>query len=105
MNELKNNLSTHILPTSATMVGVCMTIISIVKLLHLGPSGKVVNGLFALDGLTFLISATLSYASIRSEAAATQETLTKLEAHADTAFIIGLFGMTICGFLFSFELL
>ena len=30
---MKTNLSAHILPTSATMVGVCMTVISIVKLI------------------------------------------------------------------------
>jgi len=32
--ERSTTLSSHILPTAATMVGVCMTVISIVKLIQ-----------------------------------------------------------------------
>jgi hypothetical protein len=38
MQERKD-LSQHILPTSAQLVGVCMTVISLVRVLHIGQAG------------------------------------------------------------------
>lgn len=92
------NLARHILPTSATMVGVCMTVISIVKLLHIGLAGTWIDKLLAIDSLAFLTSAGFSYFSLRDEA------LEHLEKHADLSFMIGLIGMAICAFLLAFEL-
>lgn len=61
-----HGLSAHILPTSATMVGVCMTVLSIG---HLSPRGElhmVLDKLLAIDALVFLVSASLSFLSMRS---------------------------------------
>lgn len=61
-----NGLSAHILPSSATMVGVCMTVLSIG---HLSPRGEfrmVLDKLLAVDALVFLLSASLSFLSMRS---------------------------------------
>lgn len=80
------------------MVGVCMTVISIIKLLHIGPAGTWIDKLLAIDSLTFLASAGFSYFSLRDE------TLERLESYADLAFMIGLMGMSICAFLLAFEL-
>lgn len=80
------------------MVGVCMTVISIVKLLHLGQAGTWIDKLLAIDSLTFLASAAFSYFSMRREA------LERLEKYADITFMIGLMGMSICAFLLAFEL-
>ena len=58
-------LSAHILPTSATMIGVCLTALYISLL---GPSGggrMLVDKLLAVDGLVFLASALLSFVSMR----------------------------------------
>ena len=98
MTTKPENLARHILPTSATMVGVCMTVISIVKLLHIGPAGMWIDKLLAIDSFTFLASAGFSYFSMRNEA------LERFEKHADLAFMIGLMGMAICAFLLAFEL-
>ena len=50
-------LSAHILPTSATMIGVCLTALYI-SLLGPPSAGRVrVDKLLALDGLVFLASA------------------------------------------------
>jgi hypothetical protein len=92
------NLAHHILPTSATMVGVCMTVISIIKLLHIGPVGTWIDKLLAIDSLTFLASAVFSYVSLRKGSSDV------LEGYADTAFMLGLIGMGICAFLLAFEL-
>jgi hypothetical protein len=61
----RKDLSQHILPTSAQLVGVCMTVISLVKLLHIGQAGSLLDKLLAIDALLFTISAALSYASMR----------------------------------------
>jgi hypothetical protein len=78
-------LSAHILPTSATMIGVCMTVLSIG---HLRPGGElrlVLDKLLAVDALVFLVSALLSFISMRSSRSGT-----RLEARAEIVFITGL---------------
>ena len=58
-------LSKHILPSSGTMIGVCATLIGLVKLAeaHIGPSR--VDEYAALASLLFLASAIASYISMR----------------------------------------
>ncbi len=83
--EVEKGLSTHILPTSATMVGVCMTVLSIG---HLGPGGEarlVIDKMLAVDALVFLSSALLSFISMRSG-----DAQSRYEAHAELVFITGL---------------
>ena len=80
-----SGLSAHILPTSATMIGVCMTVLSIG---HLGPGGPwrmVIDKLLAVDALVFLASALLSFVSMRS-----RRDGTRFEARAELVFIAGL---------------
>lgn len=78
-------LSAHILPTSATMIGVCMTVLSIG---HLGPGGEwrfLIDKLLAVDALLFLASALLSFMSMRS-----RRSKARLEVRAELVFISGL---------------
>ncbi len=98
MTLKRESIARHILPASATMVGVCMTVISIIKLLHIGSAGTWIDKLLAFDSLAFLASAGFSYFSLRDEA------LEYLENRADLAFMLGLLGMSICAFLLAFEL-
>lgn len=80
-----SGLSAHILPTSATMIGVCMTVLSIG---HLGPGGDlrmVVDKLLAVDALVFLVSAAMSFLSMRSRRFGT-----RYERRAEAIFIAGL---------------
>ncbi|MDP2024624.1 hypothetical protein [Sulfuriferula sp.] len=96
-----SNLSSHILQASAQMVGVCMVIISIVRLLHLGNTAShIVDRILGIDNIVFLLSAILSYASMR------YTRLTDiLEGLADTLFMMGLIFMTLASVLLSFEIL
>ena len=60
MASSAGGLSAHILPTSATMIGVCMTVMSIG---HLGPRDDLrllIDRMLAIDALVFLASAVLS---------------------------------------------
>lgn len=63
-------LSAHILPTSATMIGVCMTVLSIGHLHQGGRPRVVLDKLLAIDALVFLASAVVSFLSIRSRSGA-----------------------------------
>jgi hypothetical protein len=95
----RNELSQHILPTSAQLVGVCVTVISLVKLLHIGQVGYLLDKLVAIDAVLFTISAVLSYVSIRGGR------FTHWERHADQFFIFGLVGLGVCAVLLAFELI
>jgi hypothetical protein len=78
-------LSTHILPTSATMIGVCMTVLSIG---HLGTGSEwhtIIDKLLAVDALVFLFSALLSFISMRPSRVGTT-----YETRAEVVFIVGL---------------
>lgn len=66
------------------MVGVCITALSILKLVRPTGLGMWVNHLLAISSLVFLASGMLSYAAMR----AVQNV--KLERFADVAFIAAL---------------
>jgi hypothetical protein len=94
-----NNLSQHILPTSAQLVGVCLTVISLVKALHIGQVGSILDKLLALDTLLFTLSAGLSYMSMR------KDKWLHLEKYADILFMLGFLELGICAILLAFEIL
>ncbi len=81
-----SGLSAHILPTSATMIGVCMTVLSIS---HLGPTASewhmLVDKLLAVDALVFLGSALMSFVAMRA-----YRWEARLEAWAEVVFIVAL---------------
>lgn len=78
-------LSAHILPTSATMIGVCMTVLSIGHLRVSGHPGMVIDKLLAGDALVFLASAVLSFVAIRSHGHGVRH-----ERRAEVVFLFGL---------------
>lgn len=80
-----SGLSAHILPTSATMIGVCLTALYISLLGPAGTSRVMVDKLLAVDALVFLVSATLSFVSMRSGRRGR-----RFEARADAIFLAGL---------------
>lgn len=99
MDKKENTLSSHILPVSATMVGVCMTVISVIQLAPKNSISSWADELLALDSLVFLTSTMLSYWSIRHK-----DNLLKIERYADRFFILGMLMMVSVSFLIAFEL-
>jgi hypothetical protein len=95
-----SRLADHILPSSATMIGVCMTVISVAHLIPKHSISRHVNELLAFDSLLFLGSAMLSYFSIRRPMLAE-----KFESLADVIFLLGLAVMVVVGFVVAFELM
>jgi len=99
--ERTRELSVHILPSAATMTGVCTTLIGLVKVVEgrIGPSR--VDEYAGLVSLLFVVSAITSYISLRyaDSAHASQ----RFERIADVCFIVGLLGLATIALLFAYE--
>ncbi len=80
------------------MVGVCMTVISIIKLTGNG-NQTWVDELLALDSLIFVVSIILSYISVRRGSK-----MARCEELADTFFMVGMAIMAISAFILAFEI-
>lgn len=93
------SVSYHILPVAATMVGVCMTVISLVQLVPKNAISSWADEILAIDALIFLTSAFLSYWTLRHD-----KTAAKLESIADWLFLIGLSVMGFVSVLIAFDL-
>jgi multisubunit Na+/H+ antiporter MnhF subunit len=95
-----NNLSRHILPTSGAMLGVCMTVISIVKLTQSNRGfASWVDDVLALDAFIFLTSSIFSYLSIRSRSKKIY-----FEDIADKMFMLALILMGASVLLLTYEI-
>jgi hypothetical protein len=98
-----NRMSSHILPTAGTMLGICTTLIGLVKV-HESHAGKhSVDEHAGLLAIMFLLSALASYISIRI--AHRPKISAALERLADTCFVIGLIALAIVSFIFAWELI
>ena len=97
----QERLAHHILTNSATMIGVCVTAVGLVKIAesHIGPSE--VDVYFAIIAVIFLGSAFLSYLSVRAREPTAGAGI--LERMADVLFMTGLLGMTLVAMLFAYE--
>jgi len=105
MDTPTKNLSGHILPNAATMAGVCVTVISIIKGMHIGYPGLIIDKILALDSIIFLASAACSYFAMRLATANRADLSLRLESLADSSFMFGLLLMVIGTVGFSFEIL
>lgn len=99
MDKKTIDVSQHILPVAATMVGVCMTVITVMQIAPKSRLTTFADDLLAIDSLLFLISTLLSYWTIRPK-----ESSQRLELWADRFFLIGMIFMVIISFLVAFEL-
>jgi len=73
-----HHVSNYIFPVSATMVGVCMTVISLMQLIPKDVISLWSDNFLAIDSLAFLASAMLSYWSIQHN-----DDLLHIECYAD----------------------
>src|ERR1700733_13937687 len=96
-------LASHILPVSGTMIGVCVTLIGLVKLAEARHGTSHVDEYAALAAITFLASALASYLSMRYS---DREKLSiRIERFADSVFLWGLIGITLVATLFAYEVI
>lgn len=96
---VRKSLSSHILPTAATMVGVCMTVLSIGRLSHAGRLGIFVDKVLAFNSVIFLVSAALSFVAIRMTSRPE-----RIETWAEDLFLIGLSLSAVVAVLIAFAI-
>ena len=97
------SLASHILPVSGTMIGVCVTLIGLVKLAQQRHGSSHVDEYAALAAVMFLASALTSYLSIRCSERPRRSF--RIEQLADITFLCGLVGITIIATLFAYEVI
>ena len=96
--RFEEDICIHIFTVSSAMVGVCLTVIGLVRVvITLGKADTLADDLLAADALLFLISCLLSYAALRSRGF---RRMHRIERAADATFVLAMLVMvTICGFL------
>ncbi|MFA6498257.1 MAG: hypothetical protein WC256_07970 [Desulfurivibrionaceae bacterium] len=96
--SLEEDISVHIFTVSAAMVGVCLTVIGIMRLVITAQkTDTLADDFLAVDAVLFLISCFLSYWALRTR---TTRRLHRVEKVADSIFLLALLVMTgTCGFI------
>jgi hypothetical protein len=97
----KPSLAQYVLSCSATMVGVCLTSISLVKILEGRIGASRVDEYLSLNAVIFLFSAFFAYLSLRTDDSRRVTSL--YDKTADLAFMIGLAVMVVIAVLFAYE--
>ena len=99
--HLEEDLCIHIFTVSSAMVGVCLTVIGLIRVVvTLGTADTLADDLLAGDALLFLISCLLSYWALRSR---TMRRMHRLEKIADGIFIIAMISMVIICALITYS--
>jgi uncharacterized membrane protein YqjE len=97
-NKLEQDICIHIFTVSSAMVGVCLTVIGLIRVvITLGKADTLADDCLAMDALLFLTSSLLSYWALRSRGL---RRMHRLERVADGIFIFAMIGMAaICALI------
>ena len=100
--HLEQDICIHIFTVSSAMVGVCLTVIGLIRVvITLGRADTLADDLLAADALLFLISCLLSYWALRSRSL---RRMHRLEKIADGIFILAMIGMVIICALITYTI-
>jgi hypothetical protein len=101
-SHLEQDICIHIFTVSSAMVGVCLTVIGLIRVvITLGTVDTFADDLLAADALLFLISCLLSYWALRSRGL---RRMHRLERIADGIFIIAMIGMVVICALITYTI-
>ena len=91
--HLEQDICIHIFTVSSAMVGVCLTVIGLIRVvITFGRADTLADDFLAGDALLFLIPCLLSYWALRSRSV---RRMHRLEKIADGIFILAMIGMVI----------
>ena len=98
LDALEEDISIHIFTVSAGLVGVCLTVIGVLRIvISIRKADLLADDLLALDALLFLISSLCSYWSLRTR---TRRRMLRLERFTDAVFMLGMLLMVgVCVFI------
>jgi hypothetical protein len=92
LHALESDLCIHIFTASAALVGVCLTVIGLIRVVIATTKvGTVADDLLAADASLFMVACLLSYWALRSRS---RRRMHRLERIADAIFLLGLLLMT-----------
>lgn len=96
--QLEADISVHIFSVSAALVGVCLTVIGLIRVvISTSKVESTVDDFLAADAILFLFSCVLSYWALRTRSLCRMH---RVERIADAIFLSGLFLMVlICSFV------
>jgi hypothetical protein len=101
-NHLEQDICIHIFTVSSAMVGVCLTVIGLVRVvITLGTADTLADDFLAGDALLFLISCLLSYWALRSRGLRRMHLLERI---ADAIFIVAMIGMVVVCALITYTI-
>ena len=101
-SHLEQDICIHIFTVSSAMVGVCLTVIGLIRVvITLGTADTLADDLLAGDALLFLISCLLSYWALRSRGL---RRMHRLEKIADAIFIVAMIGMVVVCALITYTI-
>jgi hypothetical protein len=101
-SNLEQDICIHIFTVSSAMVGVCLTVIGLIRVvITLGTADTLADDFLAADALLFLISCLLSYWALRSRGL---RRMHRLEKIADGIFIIAMIGMVVVCTLITYTI-
>jgi hypothetical protein len=101
-SHLEQDICIHIFTVSSAMVGVCLTVIGLIRVvITLGTVDTLADDLLAADALLFLISCMLSYWALRSRGL---RRMHRLEKIADGIFIVAMIGVVVVCALITYTI-
>jgi hypothetical protein len=94
--HLEEDICIHIFTVSSAMVGVCLTVIGLIRVvITLGKIDTLADDLLAADAFLFLVACLLSYWALRTRSI---RRMHRVERFADGIFILAMVLMTaVCG--------
>ena len=100
--RLEQDICIHIFTVSSAMVGVCLTVIGLIRVVvTLGKADTLADDCLALDALFFLVSCLLSYWALGSRGLYRMH---RVERIADAIFIFAMIGMVVICALITYTI-
>jgi hypothetical protein len=101
-SHLEQDICIHIFTVSSAMVGVCLTVIGLMRVvITLGTADTLADDFLAADALLFLISCLLSYWALRLRGL---RRMHRVERIADGIFIVAMIGMVVVCALITYTI-
>ena len=101
-SHLEQDICIHIFTVSSAMVGVCLTVIGLIRVvITFGTADTLADDFLAADALLFLLSCLLSYWALRSRGL---RRMHRLEKIADGIFIVAMIGMVVVCALITYTI-
>lgn len=99
----RDDICIHIFTVSATLVGVCLTVIGVLRFVgRLQALSSIADNILSIDAAFFLAATIVSYVALRT---ADDERRRKIERVADGVFLFALLLMTAVACLIAYELI